>query len=217
MAMEIEAGRWLFTKPPRGFKKKALPLFLHTPLQDLECLLWMIVWTLDNRFLDPRELYTWQQEHFWEVFADYGRKHMFLQDPNIDEWLEPAVKTHPELSDIPEYIYDLVMCIGGAHEQFKQAPGYCDRSAYSDDETPRAVLKCMENICKALRQPVLLYPEPSGHVQSLATPVDKEWRPPKHKLDTKPAQPGAPKCLKVDLQPHGDCQRQGKQHGEEGQ
>jgi hypothetical protein len=58
MAMEIEAGTWMFTDlfPKVGGVRREVeqPAFKPTPLHDLEPLLWMVIWTLDARYLDPK-------------------------------------------------------------------------------------------------------------------------------------------------------------------
>jgi hypothetical protein len=159
MAMEIEAGAWKYLGDEDDVDGE-LPPFEHTPLHDIESLLWMAVWTLDNRYLDSSRQCDWQVSHFWSVFESWASKYVFLQRPEILRWLKPGLQQFPQLSDVVKPMSRLAKCIYDAHTKLQRSRFAFDRSVYADHEVPREVVRCMVALFEELDKSVTLHPEP---------------------------------------------------------
>jgi hypothetical protein len=179
MAMEIEAGTWkFFTKRfhnvdgvSRAVKP---PAFKPTPLHDLEPLLWMAIWTLDARYLDPKKIHPWQSDHFWKVFRDHDSKYVFSQQADVSDWLELAESDYPQLLHLEKPISDLAECIRDAHKMFQQDPTQLNRSSYADHQAPRQVLACLTKLHEALTERVVLHPDPLDDPIASADPAPSQ-------------------------------------------
>jgi hypothetical protein len=208
MALEVHRSEWVY------FEETNSPPFMHTPLHDLEPLLWMVVCSIDARYFDPTEMHTWQTEHFWRVLPEVSNKEAFLANPKVKRWLTPGVEAYPALSQLIAPITTLVKRIHQAHTTLQREPHKLDRSVYADHRAPREILQCMAKLHGALTEEIVLHPEPSIGSPS----VDPEpWTAPidaavpeevKHKVNTDSA-------LKQELkrkreQPHGNLQRRPK-------
>jgi hypothetical protein len=214
MALEIDAGGWQYCDTELSLEDDAGPQpFEHTPLHDLEPLVWMIVWSLDNRYLNPDHLYPWQATHFWEVFDSWRSKHSFLGHPQIAQWLRPALKKHAALAKAGKPIRNLIQAVRDAHANFQRVSTAFDQSVYADHNAPRIILRHVAALSQALTTPVILYPQPSAsHRLPTNNSVQPEPGRSKRKLQSDSALDDPSKRLKSKEQPHGDRQRRRK-HG----
>jgi hypothetical protein len=189
MAMEIEEGSWLYFRNQKILQDGRHELIesldiKHTPLHDLEPLVWMVVLTLDSRYLNPRHLYPWQTRHFWKVFASPAYKKIFLQNPDIRGWLNVNTMK-PKLAHLAELvipIFDLVARTSDAHEKYQQDLPF-DSSVYADHRAPRETLACLAVLAKTLTKPVTLYPTPSARASPSNTSAEPQSQAVNHKQD----------------------------------
>jgi hypothetical protein len=177
MAMEVEEARWTYAQlrqqtPSGDYIKVKLPLFMHTPLHDLESLLWIIVSTLDSRYFHPHHLFPWQTTHFWTIFASSSSKKAFMDQVNVDSWLEPAAKSISVLQDLATPMYTLVESVHQSHVAYQSDPHKFVRRAYADHMAPRDILVRIAKLDQALTKTVPLFRAASDQAQPSISPTE---------------------------------------------
>jgi hypothetical protein len=148
MACEVDMGEWIFKEVAAPGVNAPYP-FRHTPLHDLEALVWMVIWSMDARPLqDATTLSDTQSQHYISFFgeASSSRKLNYLLSAAMaSKWI---LALPPALHELHNPFLALLRCIRDAHVQDEEQIhlGSLGEEASVDCDAPRMMIPCLNNL-----------------------------------------------------------------------
>jgi hypothetical protein len=151
MALEIAQHGWAFVA-----LASPLLVFTHTPLHDLEPLLWMAVWSLVQRPIRAgEEQITREQDSQYRHIFQYDAqtsmasgKQMFLLEFNFRTVLRLSAvlaKNNPKLEALKPFIVKFVESIRNSNMNLHQEE-QLHPHAYSDGQAPLQIARCIRDL-----------------------------------------------------------------------
>jgi hypothetical protein len=151
MALEIAEHGWVFARPSA---RSPAPAFTHTPLHDLEPLLWMVVWSLVQQPIGSAKTITDEQaKKYRSIFRfdvqtnEVNGKRVLLVDADaaVAELFESIVEDYPTLEALEMPVVQLVQAIKQAHTNIHNK-GKLEARVYSDGQAPLRIARCFKTL-----------------------------------------------------------------------
>jgi hypothetical protein len=165
MACEVDMGEWVFKDIDTPGVNVPYP-FRHTPLHDLEPLVWMVIWSMDARpLLGATVLSDVQSQHyinFFRVDPSPKKLNYLLLKSMVSKWI---LALPPALHELQGPFLLLVDHIRQAHVQAeaKIHLGSLVEEAFADRNAPRKMVACLNNL--RLKEDVL-FGQPASNLPS---------------------------------------------------
>lgn len=158
MACEVQQGEWLFHPPQLLADALTNPghdvAFLHTPLHDIETILWMIIWSLVRRPMGHR-LYIelWQEKLYRHVFLESSTKAVFIKDGDrmnkTYKLLFVGAASHSSIVPVLALIVELVIIIKRYHEICQldiRETGKVNHHAWTDNRALTEIVRSLSRV-----------------------------------------------------------------------